>query len=483
MLYKLSLLAMRLIAHIPMGKSFLKYIYFRSLRKIKTHYAESEAITDIILTSNIKSKQFRYGLSDLNFLIIVNNNSHPKTILNQFRDFIQSHLDLNLIVNTEFIPILNESEIKTDVIKSYLIRKSDKDVLSWLSVLNQKNYRFIMRMQDHYAVSHHAMLNLDYFLFRNKELGHDRKRVKAINRSLIALQKQFPDLKTENGVFKNTGKLIENYPLFKWTLGKKWEKSVWKNVSRGSNLTLYNKKFSLERYQPKFIQYLNNILQLEFIEDIILQPSLIQENNDFYEGKIYLNILVNQKLTKKFYISQLTNLKEGIRKYQNSNLKFRIRFMGTKAFQLLNEKCLYHFPLEPLIQKQTAGSLAKKEYPFIVDYKYLNMASIHFMTTQFMRFRSLQQKTDLIGSRFIKALNLMYKYALLHSYLKGEPLPLNLSTKKMRELFTPQFNEIALDDNVTNDHWKLIKAQLIYLLKEIREELSKQDQSLKLLKF
>ena len=105
------------------------------------------------------------------------------------------------------------------------------------------------------------------------------------------------------------------------------------------------------------------------------------------------------------------------------------------------------------------------------------------MTTQFMRFRSLQQKTDLIGSRFIKALNLMYKYALLHSYLKGEPLPLNLSTKKMRELFTPQFNEIALDDNVTNDHWKLIKAQLIYLLKEIREELSKQDQSLKLLKF
>ncbi len=100
-----------------------------------------------------------------------------------------------------------------------------------------------------------------------------------------------------------------------------------------------------------------------------------------------------------------------------------------------------------------------------------------------MRFRSLQQKTDLIGSRFIKSLNLMYKYYLLSEYLKGEEFKLQTSESKISIFLTPQFSTIKLDDEVDEENWKIIKAQLLYLLKDIRDELIKYDSSLKLLRF
>ena len=230
-------------------------------------------------------------------------------------------------------------------------------------------------------------------------------------------------------------------------------------------------------------KHLLELLKLNYIDDITIIPPLIQKEPDTITGKIFLDVHINQEVSIKNTFTKLGPLVNHIKDLEGVMFKLRVRITTDSLYEQQNKLSLYPFPLEPLFREKQTYSLAHKTYRFNTERKQIILASIHFLNGQFMRFRSLQQKTDLIGSKFIKSLNLMYKYYLLSEYLKGHQLKFETNEKKIRDHLTPQFSEIAIDDVVQEEDWKIIKAQLKFLLKSMREELVKHDPGLKVLRF
>ncbi len=474
---------LKIISYLPFTKFILKAYYLAAIKQVKKEFINNSQVIDILLTSKMDAKEFIFGQSDLNFLIIVHNDSHPKTVLNEFRDLIHISSFLKSVINTSYIPILTQAEIKTDVIKSYLIQNQSKETFTWPSIMGRNDYRFLMGKQDHFAMLFHSFRSIDHYLLRIKKPKNIRAKTKSIYTAFTHIHRFAPLYIQISKSWERKCTRIYRFPVLAFFLKKSLEKEHFKAITHHVYPQTQLKEYQFEQFDYNLIKFLKSLLQLEFIDDFILNPSLIQPHNDQFSGKIFIIILVNKKILKKNYLNQLENLKNSIRKYENDQTKFRIRFMSIALYELLNTKALFRFPLEPLNHQVNAFSVKSIQYKYIVNYDQIQLASIHFLTTQFMRFRSLKQKTDLIGSKFIKSLNLMYKYHLLWEHLKGKPFEIHRSVTEIRELFTPQFNDISLEDEVTEEDWIIIKSQLIYLLKGIRDELARKDTSLKFLKF
>ena len=483
MVKKFLYLIIKILSWIPFFKLIIKTIYTHVQNKIKENFTNHQDILDIILTSNIKSKDFIFGQSDLNFLIIVNNDCHPKNVLNSFRDYIDNYFLLSLTVNTIYIPILTESELKTDVIKSFLLRKSFNDIIRWHSILTDKIYTFHLRKQDHFAIAYNSIQNLDYYLLKDDLYKPNRAQVKNLYESISNLRKFYPNYITKSDTWRRSAKNLQRFPQLSIFNLNQFIKRAWGLITEYQDDLPRHTSFEDFPVPIEFIKYMRSILMIEFIDDFTFTPTIIQQNSKNIAGKLYIDIHVNQKTTQNSYIKQLENLRIGIRKFETKQLKFKIRLTTPFLYKIQNEFALYPFPLEGLYRKERTFSVGKVKYDYIISHEHLVFSSIHFLTTQFMRFRSLQQKTDLIGSKFIKALNLMYRYYLLSEYLKGKEFKLELNESKIREHLTPQFSGIKIQDTVTDEQWIIIKAQLKHLLKEIRDELVKYDASLKLLRF
>ena len=483
MFKQLVLKIVKFLTYIPFLKYLFKFFYLHSIKKIKNEFKGQNSVVDIILTSNLKSRDFVYGHSDLNFLIIVDNDCHPKAVLKDFRAFIASHLELSITVNQDYIPILTESELQTDTIKSYLIRKSYQDLVRWNSILTEKDYTFYLRKQDHFAISYNSFQNLDYYFLREKYQRTKRIKFNFLYRSIQNIKKFYPQFILKDNSWKELSNKIKKHPLINSFLIREFIKNSWQI------LTHYEESYPINQHRKRlaiphdFSKYLHTLTSLEFINDFTLTPTLIQNSKHEIQGKLFIDVHVNSNIQLKEYSLQLDNLKRGIKSYEKDYIKFRVRFTTDSLYKLQNEHAFYPFPLEALYRKKKTVSVLNKNYNFLINHDDIILASIHFLTTQFMRFRSHQQQTELIGSKFIKSLNLMYKYFLLSKYLKGKEFTTSMSEKKIREQLTPQFSELDLEDPVTEEHWKIIKAQLLYLLKEIRDELIKHDSSLKVLKF
>ena len=474
---------LKIISYLPFTKFILKAYYNSAVKNIEKQFVENQQIIDILLTSKMDAKEFIFGQSDLNFLIIVHNDSHPKTILNEFRDCIQASAFLKSVVNINYVPILNEAEIKTDVIKSYLIQNQSKETFTWPSIFKRNDYRFLMGKQDHYAMLFHSLRSIDHYLLRGKKAKNIRMKTKSIYTSFKHIQRFVPKYIYLTKTWETLSTRIYRFPALSFILKKPLERQHFQAITKNSVTQNQIADFSFEAFDYSFIKFLKSLLQIEFIDDFVLTPSIIQPQKDIFTGKIFILVMINKNILNKNYIAQLENLKISLRRFETEKTKFRIRFMSASLYELLSTKALFRFPLEPLYHQTHAFSVKSIKYQYVVDYDQIHLASIHFLTTQFMRFRSFKQKTDLIGSKFIKSLNLMYKYHLLWEHLKGKPFHIEHSVEEIRELFTPQFNDIALDDEVTEEDWDIIKSQLIYLLKGIRDELARKDTSLKFLKF
>ncbi len=472
-------------SYFPILKDFFKFFYFRGLRKIKNHYLNNPNIVDIILTSSLKSRNFIYGHSDFNFLIIVHNNYHPKKALNEFRDFVAGHLDLRLTVKTDYIPILTRSELNTDVIKSFLIRNSYKDQIRWQSILKNKNYTFNLRKQDYFATSYSAFQNLDYYLLKEGNHHHRRSKVKNVARSLKSLSKIYPQNFTLTAKWSKVIKKELLSPFYGKIFPHHFSRETWKILANKPKVKSSEKLKTLpySNLSPHFLKSLYQINELEFIDDISLTPSLIQKDEHSLTGKVFLDLHFNHKLTLKNNFAMALKLERKIKELESIELKIRIRYTTDKLYTLQNINCLYPFPLEPLFRLKNTFSLKQREYHFNIQKDYIIRASIHFLITQFMRFRSLEQKTDLIGSKFIKSLNLMYKYYLLVTYLETQKFSLAYNEQEIRKCLTPQFSNISASSEVTEQDWLIIKSQLLYLLKKIRNQLIKFDPNLKALRF
>ncbi|MBT4791248.1 MAG: hypothetical protein HON90_06735 [Halobacteriovoraceae bacterium] len=473
----------KFLSYVPFIKYLFKIYYLKSLADIKNEYKEKNNIIDVILTSSISSKDFIFGRSDLNFLIVVANECHPKAILKEFRSFVYSKFLLKLTVNHIYIPILTENEFNTDVVKSFLMRKSHKDSTKWESVLSHHKYLFYLRKQDRFAITYTGVQNLDLFFLKERAPKPSFSKTKNLIIAINTLLK-FQLLSSQaDTTWTQISMRLRRYPILIKRLSSKFELAIWSILTQTQCSHQQNKKYQDFPLEKELSKYFHSLLQLSFINDFTITPSLIQSRTNEIQGKLFIDIHINQEVMKKSYVKSLNHLISGIKRFENNKLKFRVRLTTDSLYQLQNEKALYPFPLEALYRKQKTYSVKKFHYNFLIQHDQIIHASIHFMIIQFMRFRSLQQKTELIGSKFIKSLNLMYKYYLLAEYLKGNEFKVELSEKKIREKLTPQFSEVSLDDVVTEEQWVIIKAQLIYLLKEIRDELAKDNQGLKVLRF
>lgn len=473
----------KLFSYIPFFKLVLRFFYLKALNILKNKYLNDHDIRDILLTSQTNSKSFTYGQSDYNILVIVSNDCHPKKVLSDIRQFIKKNFLLNLVINSIYIPILTEDEYRTDTIKSYLIRKTNKEKLSWFSIFDEKENVFLLRKQDRFALIHNAIQTLDFFLLKEHIYKINRNSFKNISHATKILNKFFPESFKSSKKLIKTSTILQKYfflsPLYKQRFYRlTWEcftKEVIKVKSIPTPVDI--------PLEHKLKSYLIELCSLPILDDITVTPTIIQFNKEELTGKLFIDLHINDNVLHKDYSQRLDNLVKDIKKYESKSTKLRIRFTTNSLYRLQNEKAYYPFPLEGLFRKNQTYSIQNYDYSFINDFDSIISSSIHFLTGQFMRFRSLEQKTDLIGSKFIKSINLMYKYYLLSEFLKGKEFKQTSNEKKIREVLTPQFSNIAHNDTVTEEHWVLIKAQLQYFLKDIREELCKYDPSLKVLRF
>jgi len=479
---KIFIKLIQLISILPFAKSILSVFYFYSIKKIREHFQKHPHIKDIILTSDMSSSSFIYGLSDLNFLIIVENNIHPKIILNEFRDFIKYHFILNFTVQKVYIPILTIDEINTDIIKSYLIRDKISNHLKWISVLTTHKYDFKLSKQDYFSMAFSSFGNLDFQLLQLNHIKSKRLFIKAIYKAIHSLKKIHPKDFSISKNWEKTYYRISTFPLFIYIGHKVFMQETWNILSKD----LYSYEHTENHYsyihKKKVNKYLSKLLKKDFIDDITMTPALIQQTNNV-KGKLYFDIHLNHKVSENLNFKELELIKNKLKSFDHEELRYRVRFTTSSLYQLQNRNAYYPFPLEPLFRKRKTLSYGNLNYNIEIHEDAIHLSSVHFLVSQFMRFRSFKQKTDLIGSKFIKSLNLMYRYYLLSYYLKGNEVEFLGNEKIIRERLTPQFNTIKNTDIVTEEQWRIIKAQLLYLLKDIRNELAKKDPTLKKLKF
>lgn len=470
----------RILSYLPFTQFIFKIFYGLVLNKLRDEFSGHEEVKDIILTSDTTSPDFIYGLSDLNFLIIVENEFHPKKVLTEFRDFISQHLLLKIIVHDKYLPILTEDEIKTDVIKSYLIRNSAGDMIEWKSIFTTKAYLFKLTEQDYFAISFSCVQTLDHYLLRSGHKKNKRIQFKNIYKALKGIERLHKKHFKTNRKWSMRYIKLHRFPFLLNALEGKLYYDTWKflTTSDKKKQGLFNSDLSI----PEEVRsYLKSIYTLPFIDNIVIIPSMIQNKRKDLKGKLYFDIVLNEKAQKKH--KKLKKIRNDLYKLSSTRLKNRVRYTSTPLHLLQNAQALFYFPLETLYRNRKAFSIIGKNEEIIVSREAIYHSSIHFLVTQFMRFRSLEQKSDLIGSKFIKSLNLMYKYYLLNYYLKGNEVDFLGDQKIIRERLTPQFSAIKNNDTVTEEDWILIKAQLLYLLKGIRDELAKKDESLKTLRF
>lgn len=76
---------LRVLGTFPFFEIIYRFFYARSLRILRKSLQDIEGIHDVYLTSDTKSKDFVFGVSDYNLFVIVKNHGHPKRTLKEIR--------------------------------------------------------------------------------------------------------------------------------------------------------------------------------------------------------------------------------------------------------------------------------------------------------------------------------------------------------------------------------------------------------------
>lgn len=477
MLKNLGIIFIKIVSIIPFFKSGLKVFYIYGLSRLKTYQEHYPHLLDIIITSDTKSKDFNYGQSDLNLLIVVDDGARPKQLLKSIRKRIRSNVITNLVFHTQYIPIITKKESRSSALKAFLTRRDLKSSPPWYSLFNQPALKFEANKQSQYSSLFTAYQNLNYHLFRNLSGSTIRSKIKNIYRALLILSRHHAENISFKASYNKLALLLINYPFLSKVLFGRFLKESWLSLNFHKNqLVKEQKSLSLP---SELMAHLKNLLKFDFIEDITLTPSVIQHDSQKIKGKLFIEIHANELVTKYKYLKQLENLEEGILKIRAPGLKFRVKVLTQNTLKMQMENFYFNFPMETFYRQQEMVSLKNFSYGAETKQELFYLSAVQFYIAQFFRFRSLEQKTSLIGSKFIKSLNIMFRYYQLAHYLKHKEF-LNLrEEEKIREVLTPQFSEIEISDIVTDEHWGLIQSQLMYLLKQIKNELVKHDKSLK----
>ena len=85
MLKKNNLNPLKILGAFPFFEIIYRFFYARALRVLRKSLEDIEGIHDVYLTSDTKSKDFIFGVSDYNIFVLVQNHGHPKKTIRAIR--------------------------------------------------------------------------------------------------------------------------------------------------------------------------------------------------------------------------------------------------------------------------------------------------------------------------------------------------------------------------------------------------------------
>lgn len=479
-------------SYFPFARFILKALYLYSLRKFRDLALEFDDIVDLYLISKLDDKNFVFGLSDMNFVIVVKDSARPKEILREFRKYLRNTFPANILIDRERLPILYEKEFKTPLIRSFLISDVENNEVSWYSLIQNERIAFKCPAQGRYAMKYFLMRKLEKFFMNSRNLILHKNSLRSYgkftsmairNLSIEGLLKNANDPQFQ----KLSQKIFSLSPLSRF-LYPKHNVLTWK--------LLMNEKIPYQRYlgnsrnYPKeLIQFCEKLMVQDCVEDILLTPALLQIHDNQIRGKVFIDVILSERV-EQLKFSKIKSIKKLIENFDEDEelqeqikLKTDFQLSSFSLLQIQSNRSLFPYPLEVYYRQRKTFSVRGRKYSIKVSKPVIERSIIHFTLLQFMRFRSSEFKTTLIGSRFIKSLNLMNRYILILEFLEKKDFIVPHTYQEMLDKITPQLNYMKPNQKVSSEEWFLIKAQLLYTLKKIRDLISEEHPSMKNLTF
>ena len=477
---------------IPFFRVILKFLYKIALRKLRSLALESNDIIDILLISNMKDHDFIYGSSDLNLIILIKNDTPAQKFLDFTRRELIRVWPTNMLVDIKNLNILKENEVKTPLIRSIMVTRYEKNEVHWNSILKKEFFTFILKEQDHHNIQFNYVKRIEKMLLNpKKSLLINRHWIRSFGKSiffsidglsqygLISIEKQ-NQLK-----WKSLSKKVMRYTFLYRTNFKALKIHSLRAID-DAKLKLEFYKESPIGYQEDFLHFCESLTEFPIVKDIILNPALIQLDSTEMKGKVFVDIILGRQ-KGEFTTELLHSLQDGVDYFLSQigedHPKYVFQFSTFSLLKIKCEQALFDYPLEYHYRIEQSISIKGYKYKFKQSPKQIEKACIQFLMREFMRFRTLKHQNKLIGSQFIKSLNIIYRYQLLLNFLRGQEFAVSHSYISIMEELTPQLTNIPPDYKVDDHLWQLIRAQMLYLLKRIRDELSRKNPSLKNIQF
>lgn len=478
-----------LLSLLPFFRIILKLLYNLAIKKVKILAVNNPEIIDILLISKMKDHDFIYGSSDLNIVFIVEKNVYPKIFLKEVRKALFGIWPANVFVDIENLRVLKETEIKTPLIRSLLVSRYDHDDVTWTSIITGKDFNFRLKEQDHYSIQQSYIRNIENYLLNPKTIMVNRHWIRSFGKNIYQSVKgliRYNLIHTEVlQTWERLGKKLIRFSFISHFHYQKMKILSFQMLDF-EVITQNEYEDTGEEYPANLIKFGETLLQYPIIEDIIFNPALIQLDHEEVKGKIFIDIVLGQSHSG-FTSDRLVHIQNFINEFQASTNsdepKYVFRYTTYGLIKLKAEQVLQSYPLEYFYHVSQSYSLNKVKYQFDINLKQVERACVYYLLHEFMRFRSLEQKNTMIGSRFIKSLNIIYRYQLLLNYLRGQEFAVSHSYRSILEELTPQLSDISPEDEVDQELWRLIRSQMLFILKRIRDELAKKNPSLKNLQF
>ena len=128
----------KLISVFPVLNLSLFLLYAWARKNLATKLTQLQGIKDVIIISDLSTGEFILGQSDFNLLVIAHNDYPTAKILKKLRQDIRGNILLNLVFNSESLPITTEQEIETSLLKSYLLKSYTHKMITWDSLIYNK---------------------------------------------------------------------------------------------------------------------------------------------------------------------------------------------------------------------------------------------------------------------------------------------------------------------------------------------------------
>tara|TARA_B100001971_G_scaffold61895_1_gene56834 strand:+ start:31147 stop:32622 length:1476 start_codon:yes stop_codon:yes gene_type:complete len=479
-------------SYFPFARFILKVLYLYSLRRFKRIIREYDEIRDVYLISKLHDKNFVFGLSDMNFVIVVDNDAYPKQILKELRKNLKNSFPANILIDKERLPIIYEKEFETPLIRSFLISDINNNEVSWFSILQNKRVNFNCPPQGRYAMKFFLMRKLEIFFMHSSNI--------VLHKNWLRSYGKFIDLALKNlsveGLLKNSmdpqyqklsQKIFSLSPLARFYYPKH-NVHTWKLLA-SEKIPFQRYLGNSKDYPVELIQFCEKLMVQDCVEDILLTPALLQIHDNQVRGKVFIDVLLSERVSELEY-GKIKNIRKLIQDFDEDNelqesirLKTDFKLSTLSLLELQSQKSLFPYPLEVYYRQRKTFSVRGRKYLIKVSKPIIEKSIIHFTLLQFMRFRSAEFKTGLIGSRFIKSLNLMNRYILILEYLEKKDFVVPNNYEDMLAKITPQLSHMKPNQEVTKEQWPLIQAQLLYTLKKIRDILSNEHPSIRNLTF